>query len=830
MIIAVLCRKLACVKAASALRCTLPVVAVCICVLPIASQPTQSAPAATVTIRVVDENEIAVPSALVTVTQANRSLQLRTDYSGRCQFQSQSAAPYQITAEKPGHYRVVVKNVDPQAHNLDLTLPHEQQVRQEVNVVETPPAIDPEQTAEVSRMNTPDIDNIPYPTSRDIRNILPFNPGVVQDQTGQVHVAGSNTFQTKDLLDGFNITSPVSGALAMRFSPEAVRTIEVQSTRYPVEYGQTTGGVIAFRSGMGDDRFRFNVTNFIPSLQDKNGITFDKFVPRVTFSGPISKGKAWFFDAAEMEYDNTVITELPSNADNNHVFQASNLAKAQINLTSANVLTLGLLLNDYHSPYEGLGPLTPQISTVDRNTIAGTAYVRDQQTFSAGAVLEVGLAAVRFRDSYEPHGASPFFITPEAETGSFFESLEGHSHRIQQTADLYLPPKEFAGRHNLKLGLDLNEITYDQNATRAPANYLREDGTLLRRSTFAPQPYYSKNNFEFGTYIQDRWSAGDHLLIEPGLRFDRDQIVSKGLFSPRIAGTYVPRKEANTKISAGIGIYYDHTQLEYIERAYQSARTDQYFAADGVTPTAALLTNFALPNSLHEPRVLNWSVAFEQELPASIYLKVNFTEKRGRNGFVYLNQNPVSFLSGTYLLTNQREDKYDGVDISLRRTFSHGYTLFGAYTRSSARTNNVLEYYPTISILGPQGSGPLPWDAPNRLISWGWLPVPRTKRLDFVYSVEWRTGFAFSAVDANHVLVGSPNSYRFPTYVSFNPGLELRFHLGKYYLGLRGVLENATSHQNPLTVNNVVDSPQFLTFSNNQGRALTARIRIIGTK
>jgi len=31
-------------------------------------------------------------------------------------------------------------------------------------------------------------------------------------------------------------------------------------------------------------------------------------------------------------------------------------------------------------------------------------------------------------------------------------------------------------------------------------------------------------------------------------------------------------------------------------------------------------------------------------------------------------------------------------------------------------------------------------------------------------------------------------------------------------------------------VNNVVDSPQYGTFSEFQGRALTARIRLIGTK
>ena len=76
------------------------------------------------------------------------------------------------------------------------------------------------------------------------------------------------------------------------------------------------------------------------------------------------------------------------------------------------------------------------------------------------------------------------------------------------------------------------------------------------------------------------------------------------------------------------------------------------------------------------------------------------------------------------LLTNQRQDHYDSFEVNARRQFTGGYSLFVSYTRSSARTNAALDYVPTISLLGPQQSGPLPWNTPNRTISWGWLPVP----------------------------------------------------------------------------------------------------------
>jgi hypothetical protein len=85
-------------------------------------------------------------------------------------------------------------------------------------------------------------------------------------------------------------------------------------------------------------------------------------------------------------------------------------------------------------------------------------------------------------------------------------------------------------------------------------------------------------------------------------------------------------------------------------------------------------------------------------------------------------------------------------------------------------------------------------------------------------------------VDANREVVGAANGQRFANFQSFNPGLEWRFHFRGMYLGLRGILENATGSANYSVVNNVVDSPQYGQFSQPLGRGLTARIRLIESK
>jgi hypothetical protein len=798
-------------------------------------RPASSLGAAALT--VVDENGLPVARAQVVLSIEGRpERRLVTDYAGHVAYDLPQAAFYGLRVEKPGFYAAETEERPPYAHEIRMALSHEQMIQEEVNVTASTPGIDTQQISDSLTLNVPEIVNIPYPTSRDIRNLLPFYPGIVADPTGQIHIDGSETWATLDTLDQFDIRSPVSGNLAMRVSADAVRSIDRQSTRYPVEYGRSTGGVVAFYTGMGDNHYRFNATDFLPSFQEVNGIRFDKFLPRVTFSGPLARSRAWFFDGLETEYDNIYIRELPAAADTNHLLRGSNLSKFQLNAAPSNILSGGLLVNAYHSPFDGISPLVPQASTTKTNIVAWLPYFRDQQSFAHGALLDLGVGLVRFTDGYEPHGNTPFAIDPETTQGSYFENAQSHSQRVEGNGAVYLAPRHGLGLHNLRAGLDIDHIGFDETVVRAPVDYLREDGTLLRQSTFPATPPFARHNAEIGVYGEDRWTPRNGLLLEPGLRLDWDEIIRRPLVSPRVAAAYAPSQWAGrTKFSAGIGAYFEHTQLEYLTRAFAGERNDTYFAADGVTPSGpALATRFvANYGSLREARAINWSLGVEHQFPASLFVAANLIRKRVTDEFSYRDPSDPSALSGTYALTNARQDHDNLFEAELRRSFAHGYTLFAAYTRATAHTSDAIEYYPTLTTLGPQQSGPLPWDTPNRVISWGWLPflVPWfRKNWDFVYTYEWRTGFPYTAVNADQQVVGRAGAQRFPDFNSFSPGLEWRFRFRGATFGLRGVIENISDAGNYFVVNNVVDSPQYGTFSEPLGRAITARIRLISSK
>lgn len=799
--------------------------------------PAQASGRPTVSFSVVDETGAAVADAQITIQEPGRpAARIASNYAGHATYAPQGEAAYDVRVDKQGFYQAKMVSTDPTLREIRVVLHHEQMLVQEVSVTASVPGIDKEQTSDARVMSVPEIINVPYPTSRDIRNLLPFYPGIIADESGQIHIVGSETYATLDTLDGFDMRSPVSGNLAMRVSADAVRSIEQRTTRYPVEYGRATGGVVAFTTGMGDNKFRFNATNFVPSFQNLNGIRFDKFVPRFTFSGPIVKNHAWFFDGLELEFDDIYVRELPANANTNFVSRGSNLIRFQVNTTPTNIVSAGLLYNLYHSAYDGLSPLVPRESTTRRNTIGWLPYFRDQFSFRNGALLDAGIDVQRIRDGYEPRGTSPFEITPEQTQGSFFENANGRSQRVEGNGALYLPPQHWHGVHNFKAGIDLDRIGFGQTMFRAPVSYLREDRTLTRRSTFPATPAYTRHSVEVGAYLQDRWSPTASLIVEPGLRFDWDQVIRRPEFAPRLAASWSPEQfHGATKFSAGIGLYYEHTQLEYLERALAGLRYDTYYASDGVTPTTPqLLTSFTFnQGSLHEARALNWSIGLEQKLPHATYVTANLIRKRVSNAFAYTNEAGPAAINGTYALTNNREDHDSLEEIDLRHTFAHGYTLFGAYSHSSAHTNSAIDYIPSTSLLGPQQSGPLPWDSPNRILSWGWLPfdVPWfRKNWDFVYTLDWRTGFPYTSINANYLVAGAAGSRRFPNNTNFSPGLEWRFHFRGSYFGLRGILENITGSGNYSVVNNNVDSPQYGTFSEPMGRSLTARLRLISSK
>jgi len=798
-------------------------------------------PQVRISVVVLDENGVAVPAARVTLQPPSpaQALRCETEISGRCELLHIPDGPCQLRVEKEGYY-TANSSVEPSAvPELEITLNHVKEIKETVDVRESPPMIESSQTESQERLTGIDIINLPYPSTHDYRNVLNYIPTVLLDPYAQVHVAGSQTYQTVTMLDGLNVTQPSNGQLLLHVSTDGFRSIRVEPSRYSAEFGKGSGGVILLETGIGDDHYRFIATDFIPSWQNKKGWTFDQVNPRLTLSGPVVKGKIWFFDALDGAYQNEIVTELPVDQNEDVVTRLGNLAKVQANLASRNILTTSFNLNEFHDQHAGLSPQNPQASTPAVGQPAYQGGVKDQHYFPGGALLDAAFGFNRYDLNQISRGLEPYFVSPETAGGNYYLTAHTRADRWQVVSNLYLQPREWHGRHDFKVGIDLDRLRYDANYFRTPISYLREGQTpgdcigvlpspCSRYSVFPGAPALTQHNAELSGYAQDRWLLTHRLLLEAGLRYDWDQLDRRSRLSPRCAATWVLDSNGDTKLSAGFGVFYDATAIFLIARPRAGTRIDQFFDQNGSPIGGPVESSFAADlHSLQASRVLNQSLALERRLPADIYLKMEYIRKRGIHGFVYDLTDPSS-LNGNFALFDTRQDHYDGFLISGRRAFRNGHMVAASYMRSYTRSNQVLDFNIDNPQFSAQQPGPYSWDTPNRFLSYGLLPLVRG--FDLAYSTEVRTGVPFNVVNDQQQLLEPPGSRRFPTWFTLNTHVEKRFHALGYYWALRGGFNNVTGRKNWINVNNDRNSADFLTYSVYNGRAFTGRIRFLGRK
>ncbi len=803
---------------------------------PPAQQPVDGQAGVGLHVAVADENGTAVPSARITLTpKLGTAAQGETDYAGRREFSGLLPGDYSLHVEKEGFFAVTQPGIlVGEVASAEVTLNHIREFSEQVNVVYSPPAIDPAKTQASETLSSEQIIDLPFPVTRDIRYALPLLPGVLQDSTGQLHVDGASTRQVYDQIDGFNVSDPATGLFLTRVSVDALRSVDVASSRYSTEFGKSSGGVISLRTGTGDDHWRVTGTDPFPGLTERKGLHLNNWTPRGLVSGPIRTGKAWFMDAVEGEYDLTIYNELPAGADRYSILRGSNFSKVQMNLAQNNNLTVSLLVNSLFSPHSGLDPLDPISTTQRYSTNAYLFNAKDQHLFQNGMLLEAGVATSTFYSRLVPMGDQTYVVTPNGTSGNYYLTSHGQGGRTEGISNLFLPPLHAAGKHEFKLGVDFDRLDDHQEFIRQPYLVERADGTLSRRVSFTNAPPFTRYDVDASGYVQDRWSVTPRWLLEPGLRFDADEIVRGVAASPRLASTFMAKRNGDSKISWGIGVYRDPSNLDILTRSLTGTRTDSFYDASGrnlLQPP--VLSTFSInPDQLRFSFVTNASVAFEQKLPRTTYLRMELTDRRARNIWTFINPGastlPDGPFSGQFTLTNNRRDHYDSAGLTLRHVFKQNHAVFASYTRARALTNADFGYNLDTVLFSPQAGGPLAWDTPNRFLSWGWLPF--THKIDAAYTLDWRSGFPFTLQNDSQEVVGAPYSQRFPNYFSLNVSLERRFTVLGFQWALRAGVDNITKRGNYSVVNSNIDSPNFLALSGTQGRSFIARVRLLGRK
>lgn len=785
--------------------------------------------------RVVDENGAPLDSARVRAElEAAGVAETLTNPAGAFRLSLPPGVPYRLLVERTGYYRLEVPALSADGE-VTLVLNPQREVFQSVEVGESPSHVDPAQTSREDRLTGTQINSVPYPGTHSLRNAIKLTPGAVQDPSGGIHLHGAAENQTRYLLNGYDITDPVTGRYATLLAVEGVREMSIASARRSPEFGRGSGGTIAIRTDSGTDRLRYTATNFIPGVDTNRGIRLGRWTPRASVSGPLRRGRAWYAQNLYGDYNSTLHPSLPRGQDSNRYWALGDLIHAQVNLTRRNILYADLLGNLERENRAGLSALDPVETTLRRRSYEWMAAVKDTHSWGGASLIEAGFSALRVDHRRTPQGAEPYVFSALGRRGNYFADSRESGSREQFFVNYYPPAFRAAGRHQLQLGADLQRLSYAAAFRRNPYRTLSPAGLLTSETLFLGAGRFRESNVLSSSYLQDQWRPTQGLTLALGLRQDWDRFVGQSVLSPRLALAWTPFRDARTKIAGGYGVLFDASHLAILTRPLDQASVTVPYSPEGL-PALPSARVFLAGQNLALPRFGNWSASLERDFGRRLSLRIEWYRKRGRDGFVYAVEpdtalEPLPSVPGgvavqSFLrLANLRRDFYHELALTLRQSFGE-HEWFASYGFSRAVSNAVLDIRVDQVYQAGDNTGRMPWDAPHRFLSWGYLPLPVQRgKWALAYLVDARSGFPFGVVRDTGEFVGPPDSHRFPLNFSLNLHLERRFEFRRRRFALRVGVNNLTGRQNPSSVFNVIGSPRFLQFTGDEGRHVVVRLR-----
>jgi len=178
-------------------------------------------------------------------------------------------------------------------------------VKSSVTVTATAPETkDPAPSETISEKTLRDAPNV----NERFESSLPLVPGVLRGPDGHINLKGARNTQSGALVNSANVTDPVTGGTGINLPIDVVSAVQVISNPYDPQYGKFTGAVVTVATKTSDyDKFHFSIQNIVPRLRDRDGTIagLGAATPRMTFTGPIMKGRIAITQSFEYRYIRT---------------------------------------------------------------------------------------------------------------------------------------------------------------------------------------------------------------------------------------------------------------------------------------------------------------------------------------------------------------------------------------------------------------------------------------------------------------------------------------------------------------------------------------------
>ena len=742
--------------------------------------------AADVTVRgrIVDPEGLALPGVVVSLTPAGggEGQTAVTDQAGSYLI-STPAGRYVLRAElagfQPAERPVVIAGTDPIVVDLTLALAlHEEEVTVRGDAA-TPVMGDPHPDAPVT-VTREVVDNGMLPNSQ-YDDVLPLLPNVVRGPDGLISVAGARAPQGALVVNGFNVTDPVSGEPGIMLPIEAVDSMEVFSGGYSADLGRATGGVTSVHTRAGAEEFQMSANSFFPRLWFVGGKLqgIESWEPNLGVSGPVVKGRVYFEQALSYRFDRNRFDTL-AGTEYQTFDTLLSWSQLDVQVSPAQRLIASVSFDPQTTDHAGITAFTPLASVPQVGRGGWSTALEDRITIGDRSALELRAGMIRTTRSVTPDGSVAYEMGHDLTRGSYFDSQDLRGDRVEAGAVwAWTGPRG----HLLKFGTSVGGAGLNGVDESAPVDLLRSDGSVARVVGFMPGQPLSALAYETGVFADDSWTVSPSITIDTGVRYDHTTAAG-GRFSPRTAWT-IKLPDGRSTISGSAGLFADKLPLDVRTFPSLPGRLIQTFDPFGALSATTFYTN-VMAGPLRTPVATRWDIEFDRRFSGGWQARVKYQERHGRDEPV-IDPTFLSDSAALLSLTSTGTSEARSIETTIAYRAPHsGNEVYVSYVRS--RASGDLNSFDAIEgvfrqpFVQANEVGPLLADVPNRLLAWGMLHLPR--RITVAPFVEIRDGFPYSAIDEAWTYVGPRNSCRLPWFGS------LDLYVNKIF-GLPGRLPDA---------------------------------------
>ncbi len=741
-----------------------------------------------ITGRVVDAQNLPVPGASVTVITPQGPRTFVTDNDGRFFAPFLTPGQYEVKIELQGFQPLDRQNIQVQlGQRVELTLPLKVgELAESVSVTGSSPVIDTASTTTGVVLDSELLARIPV--GRRFSDTLYIAPGVSSGgQVGRANpsMSGGSGLENQYVIDGVNVTnagfgalgsySIIFGSLGNGVPFDFVKEEQVKTGGYAAEFGQSTGGVVNVITKSGTNQLRGSLFGYVrpealessyDQVRTANGtvnVTNTRSSDAgVEIGGPIVPSKLFFFGAIDPQWERTAYIApegfpLRSLGDVNQDRRLiPYAAKGTWQITTAHRIDASF----FGDPARGnngpqrytalLGDDTSGFSKLDKygghnQTVKYEGALNDKWLLEASfaraqnTIVEV--------PSVDQWAITDFTVEPNGHSGGIglYEDNEGVNRQFEAKAT------NLIRGHQIRYGVEYDDVDYTDTFNRTGPTFTLPNGQQTVTGAeieIHPDPVYGQiyrvvrantANVHDTTqkyvnfFVQDTWSIGNRLKINPGLRYER-QVLTGTLedltlgnnWAPRIGATYDPTARGVMKIYGNWGRFYSRIPNDLAARALSTdagvTRADYFDAAltqpvpDG-TVALGTISHF-LPQGITadaiDPNVklsyLNEAVAgFEYEALPGLNVGARFIHRDIPR--VLEDVQPFPIVAGdllipgargvTYTLTNPGPDtpvegdlgasfekpihRYNAIEFTADKRFSNQWALQASYRYSRLR-------------------------------------------------------------------------------------------------------------------------------------------------